>query len=110
MNINRFQPHVLVLPEDDANRQIAVGFRLDPSLESRRIRVLPVAGGWTNVLETFLSDHVVEMERHPDRFMVLLIDLDGREHRLNHAKAKIPPHVSERVFILGALTEPEASK
>jgi hypothetical protein len=27
--VNRYLPHVLVLPEDDANRQIANGFVLD---------------------------------------------------------------------------------
>ena len=42
--------------------------------------------------------------------MVLLIDLDGIERRLGEAKAKIPEHLTDRVFILGALTSPEALK
>ena len=29
MSVNKYQPHVLVLPEDDANRQLANGFLLD---------------------------------------------------------------------------------
>ena len=36
MSVNRHQPHVFVLPEDDANRQMAIGFILtsiSPSLE-----------------------------------------------------------------------------
>lgn len=28
MSTNKFQPHVLIFPEDDANRQIANGFLL----------------------------------------------------------------------------------
>ncbi|KAM3090094.1 hypothetical protein ACKFKG_30775 [Phormidesmis sp. 146-35] len=32
MSIDKYQPHLLVLPEDDANRQVAIGFLLDPSL------------------------------------------------------------------------------
>ncbi len=42
MSVNRALPHVLVLPEDDANRQIANGFllALDSSVQ-RRIQVLP---------------------------------------------------------------------
>ena len=32
MSVNVYKPHVLVLPEDDADRQIANGFLLDPSL------------------------------------------------------------------------------
>lgn len=32
--MNKYRPHVLVLPEDDANRQIANGFLLAPALRS----------------------------------------------------------------------------
>ena len=42
--------------------------------------------------------------------MVLLIDFDRKENRLRVAKARIPPHLAERVFILGALGEPEDLK
>src|SRR6266446_10607727 len=108
MSVNKYQPHVLVLPEDDANRQLANGFLLEQSLLTRKIQVLEEVGGWTLVLERFLSDHVVDMERYPGRFMVLLIDFDGREERMQHAKARIPAHLTKRVFILGAWSEPEA--
>ena len=110
MSVNRYQPHVLVLPEDDANRQLANGFLLDRDLSTWRIQVLVEAGGWSDVLEHFLLDHVVEMDRYPGRFMILLIDFDGKEDRLQVAKARIPERLTGRVFILGALTEPEALK
>lgn len=110
MNVNRYQPHVLVLPEDRANSQLANGFVLDRDLSTRRIQVLVEAGGWNEVLEHFLSDHVVEMDRYPLRRMILLIDFDGREERLQHAKSRIPERLTDKVFILGALTEPEALK
>lgn len=42
--------------------------------------------------------------------MVLLIDFDGRQDRLDTAKAQIPTRLTERVFILGTLTEPEGLK
>ena len=108
MSVNRYLPHVLVLPEDDANRQLANSFLLDRNLSTWRIQVLVEAGGWSDVLERFLSDQVVDMDRYPKRFMILLIDLDGREDRLQYAKSRIPERLTERVFILGALTEPEA--
>lgn len=108
MNVNKYQPHVLVLPEDDANRQLANGFLLDPFLSPRRIQVLEEVGGWNEVLERFKSDHIVGMDRYPDRYMVLLIDFDGREDRLVSAKAAIPAHLTDRVFILGVWIEPEA--
>jgi hypothetical protein len=106
MSVNKYLPHVFVLPEDDANRQVANGFLLDFS--TRQIQVLEEVGGWTDVLERFNSDHVHEMDRHDNRFMVLLIDFDGKEDRLSFAKGRIPSHLTQRVFILGTLTEPEA--
>ena len=111
MSVNKYQPHVLVLPEDDANRQLANGFHLEvPWIGSGRCRCFRwrVVGlrSWTS----FKSDHVDEMERYPNRFMVLLIDFDGSEERLTEAKAKIPADLTDRVFILGALTTPEALK
>jgi len=108
MSVNKYQPHVLVLPEDDANRQLANGFLVDGSLSVQRIQVLPPAGGWTQVLERFRADHKDAMNRYPDRFMVLLIDFDGNQQRLTHAKADIPNRLIDRVFILAALSKPEA--
>jgi hypothetical protein len=50
------------------------------------------------------------MDRYPNRFMVLLIDFDGHEDRLPYAKKAIPERLTDRVFILGAFTEPEDLK
>jgi hypothetical protein len=108
MSANKDQPHVLVLPEDDANRQLANGFLLEiPYQLTRRIQVLEVAGGWAKVLESFRSDHISGMDSCPNRFMVLLIDFDDREDRLRRAKAVIPDHLTDRVFVLGVKTKPE---
>jgi hypothetical protein len=111
MSVNRYKPYVMVLPEDRANRQLANGFllALDQSVATA-IQVLPEVGGWNEVLERFLSDHVAEMERFRGRFMVLLIDFDRKTERLDYAKGKIPEQLKERVFVLGAWTEPEDLK
>ena len=111
MSVNKDRPHVLVLPEDDANHQLANGFLLevDPTRQ-RRIQVLPVAGGWSEVLNRFRTDHVNDMARCPHRFMVLLIDFDDDKSRLEAAKGAIPQNLTQRVFVLGALSEPEALK
>jgi len=76
----------------------------------RQMQILRVAGGWNAVLDRFGSVHAIEMERCQDRFMVLLIDFDGKQDRLTEAKAKIPARLAERVFILGAFSTPEALK
>lgn len=62
------------------------------------------------MLDNFEADHVLGMENWPTRFMVLLIDFDGREDRLVQAKSRIPTHLEERVFVLGSLTDPEDLK
>jgi hypothetical protein len=108
MSINKYQPHVFVLPEDDANRQLVNGFLLGPDLFVRRIQLLRVAGGWTRVRDCFASDHVAAMRRNENRFMVLLVDFDGDIGRLKAVKAAIPEDLTERVFVLGALKQPEA--
>lgn len=70
--------------------------------------MLEEAGGWIQVLARFKSDHISGMDRFTERRMVLLIDFDGNHHRLDDARAAIPDRLTPRVFILGALTEPEA--
>jgi hypothetical protein len=96
---------MFVLPEDDANRQLANGFIL--GVATRQVQVLPEAGGWEPVLESFQSDHVASMDLHQGRSMVLMIDFDGHPERLELVKKKVPEHLIDRVFILGVLSEPE---
>jgi hypothetical protein len=111
MSVNKRQPHIFVLPEDGANRQLARGFQLEVDWTGQRqMQVLEEAGGWMAVLERFDSDHVDGMKSNAQRFMVLLIDLDGKQARLQDVKGKIPVHLTDRVFVLGTLSEPEALK
>ena len=105
---NRFQPHILVLPEDRANSQLANGFLLDlHSAALRRIQVLEEVGGWRVVLDQFEAEHVAAMERYTERYMILLIDFDRDEGRMEYAKGRIPEHLRDRVFILGTWIDPE---
>jgi hypothetical protein len=111
MSVNRELPHVFVLPEDDANVRLANEFHKQLDINRlRQMQVLPVAGGWNEVVKVFESTHVAEMNRWPNRFMILLIDFDDREDRAGHVKNAIPKHLADRVFVLGVLTEPENLK
>ena len=105
MSVNKFLPHVLIFPEDDANRQLANGFVLD--VQTRQIQPLNEGAGWASVRDRFRSDHVSDMRKFAKRFMVLLVDFDNDTNRLLDMKADIPPEIADRVFVLGALTEPE---
>ncbi len=105
--MNKYKPHIFVLPEDDANRQIANGFLLWPNLNERAIQVLPPCGGWSRVLDSFTNEHVPEMKQYQERQMVLLIDFDEREDRFDYLTSHIPADLRERVFILGVKSKPE---
>ena len=50
--MNSYVKHILVLPEDDADRQIAAGFLLNLPNDPK-IQVLKASGGWTKVIEDF---------------------------------------------------------
>jgi hypothetical protein len=90
MSVNKDLPHIHVLPEDDANRQLAIGFRLEIHWNrQRQMRVLSVAGGWREVLNLFENVHIAAMDRWTNRLMILLIDFDNVEDRLRDAKARI---------------------
>jgi hypothetical protein len=95
MSVNKHKPHILVLPEDDANRQIAVGFirNLDP----RSIQVMPIADGWKKTIEQFTNDYASRMRQFSARRIVLLIDFDRDQERLNYVKRQIPADLSDRV-------------
>ncbi|MGK7943908.1 MAG: hypothetical protein AB4058_05515 [Microcystaceae cyanobacterium] len=84
MSINSRQPHLLILPEDDANHQIATGFRNNLNVDSRVIQVLGNAGGWEKVIKTFEKTHIAKMQKFRERRMILLIDFDKREDRLSY--------------------------
>ncbi len=107
MSVNKNRPHLFVLPEDDANRSLANGFLLHPQLDLRSIQVLPNVGGWVKVRDQFESEHILPMERHKDRNMILLLDFDETANRLEEIAKVIPSHLRERVFVLGVWSEPE---
>ena len=118
MRVNKFVEHILVLPEDDANRQIINGFILNSNVNETAIQVLPIANGWKKVVDKFKNDHVSEMGKFPKRMIVLVIDFDdykepdglSYENRLIYIKSQVPEDLQERVFILGSRTAPEKLK
>lgn len=110
MSVNFYQPHLLILPEDDANRQLANGFLRHHSVITRNIQVLAVAGGWLKVFEKFQAEYTSRLDRYLECQMVLLIDFDGQPNRAFEAMSKVPESLASRVFILGTLTDPEGLK
>lgn len=107
MSINKYKPHLLILPEDDANREIANGFVNSLKINERIIQILPIADGWTKAMEKFIDDYASGMQKFPQRRIVLLINFDQRENRFDYVKKAIPTDLQDRVFILGVQSNPE---
>lgn len=107
MSVNKYLPHILVLPEDEADSDIANGFLLHPQLNPRSIQVLPYVGGWKVVVDKFITNFIPTMRQYLNRWFVLLIDFDREEGRLDYIKQQIPDDVKDRVFVLGVLSNPE---
>lgn len=108
MSTNKFQPHVLVIPEDDANRQIANGFVLHPQLKQRYIDIQPCAGGWLKVHAHFLAQHLPALRKYPHRHLILLIDFDDSvDRRIDYFQKDFAEDIQKRVYLLGSKGEPE---
>ncbi len=111
MSKNKYKPQVWVLPEDDANRQIAQGFTLEDTVKPRSIHVLPAAGGWTAIRDSFEHSLNGELLKYPACLMVLLVDFDDRgPKRADDVLSGVADEMRDRVFVLGARGEPERLK
>jgi hypothetical protein len=108
MSKSKYKRQVWVLPEDDANRQIAQGFTIEASVKERSIHVLPVAGGWAAIRDGFKHEHNNELLKYSLCAMVLLVDFDDKgTRRLDDVLSGVDPALKDRVFVLGARDEPE---
>jgi hypothetical protein len=110
---NRYKPHVLVLPEDEADEQLANGFKISLSINNRALIIDKPAGGWLNVIKVYTGQLVPDMMKYQSCHVVLLIDFDCKakgatpEKRLEQVRKSIPETLRDRTFILGTLVEPE---
>ncbi|MEI7824946.1 MAG: hypothetical protein WCI01_06575 [Chlorobiaceae bacterium] len=112
MSGNREKPHIIVLPEDEANEKIANGFILSLNSNARSIIIDKYTGGWRKVVSKFLDQLVPEMRKYRACVVVLLIDFDcyegsSHQNRLHQVTREIPDDLKNRVFVLGVLSEPE---
>ena len=105
--MNKYRPHILVLAEDDANKDVANGFMLHHEIDLRQTTILPVAGGWPKVRETLLSEYVQTMRKYPTRHLVLMVDFDEQKDRCEIMTAEVPADVAERIFVVGFWSAPE---
>lgn len=109
--MNKYKDHVYVIPEDDADRQIADGFVLHHRIDSRQIQVMPIARGWPNVLSSFRDEYIQILRNNPRSHVVMIIDFDGHtDDRRAKFENEVPEQLRARVFVVGAKDTPEILK
>jgi hypothetical protein len=109
---NKYADHLLVLPEDDANRRLVNGFLKHAQVRHRAVQVLPEAGGWRHVLAALQNRAVVHgLINYPHRHFLMLIDFDQqagtRLQDYANCMASLPDAARRRVYLLGSLETPE---
>jgi hypothetical protein len=111
MSVNKYTQHLVVLPEDNANRNLANGFTNHHSIQNfNQIQILLPAGGWLAALEKAEKAHFTEMKKLKYRHLLILIDFDNEPDRADRFRQTIPHELAGRVFVMGVLSEPEPLK
>lgn len=109
--MNRLAPHILVIPEDHADEQLANAFFGHYAINVPRIDIMRPCGGWRKVLDTFLTEYVNYLRKYPLGHVVMVIDFDGQyPQRRAEFESTIPTDLRDRTFVIGPRSEPEDLK
>jgi len=109
--MNRYLPHVYIIPEDDRDRQLADGFIFYDQVNALRVQVMPPPGGWARVLNTFKDEYIRRLRGDLMGHVVMLIDFDGDyTNRRKEFEDAIPDDLKNRVFVVGSKETPELLK
>lgn len=109
MSVNKQKPHVVVVPEDDADRQLVVGFQRHFAVNDGVIDPRKPAGGWLSAMEVFEKEMVPYLRRYGQSYVALIVDFDQKERR-SFLEKRMPQDLRPRVFLLGLADEPEATR
>lgn len=104
--MNKYKEHLIIIPEDRANEEIANGFVTRPNIAGECVKILNVANGWAKAVGN-INKKLKYLKKYPDAIMVLLIDFDNHKSRGKEIKNNIPSEFENRIFVLGVLSEPE---
>ncbi|MTJ49312.1 hypothetical protein [Dolichospermum sp. UHCC 0259] len=64
MSPNEYRPHLIVLGEDDAHRQIVNGFCLDLNVNPDVIQLLENARGWGHIMDEFKDVYIQKLRQN----------------------------------------------
>lgn len=109
--MNKYRPHLYILPEDERNRQIAQGFLLHPAVIANSVKLMPPSGGWPRVRDLLQDEYAGLLRRYNDGHLLLLIDFDGDPvARTAQFTSHIPTDLESRIFVVGSRSTPEKLK
>lgn len=102
---NKEKWHLMLLPEDDKTRQFGNGLlKAFPELENC-VQMLRPARGCSRAIQQIPNLQLGNIDK---RRVVLLIDLDRRENRVDWIKCKPElAEFSDRIFVIGCRKEVE---
>ncbi len=110
--MNKYQFALLVVPEDQANKDLVIGARdSQPNTIQNKIRIEPVPGGRDEVWTATIHDYLPRLERYERWHLVLVIDHDADVPKIQqHFDELIPQSLKSRVWVLGCRSEPESCR
>jgi len=92
-------------------RQIANGFKNNPHVDASQIKVMPEAGGWSKVLDTFREEYIPKLKSNKLVHVIMLIDFDGKyAARRGDFESQTPNDIKDRVFVVGVKQNPQELK
>ena len=107
---NSAPPELAILPEDNPYRDLALGFRSHPGLESDILSIRRNCKGWLKVFELLQKKILREMRRKKSLYVLLLIDFDKyREERVAKLNG-LPEDLRGRIFLMGCSKDSEKFK
>lgn len=107
MSADKYKNHIIIIIEDDKNRQIVNGFTQNLNIVNSRQIETYVAGGWPNVKKMFIEVYEKRMTTTPYMYLVLVADFDNKEDRYDAIFRVVPDALKDRVMLVGARGEPE---
>lgn len=77
-------------------------------VDTRRMKVMPVAGGWSKVRAIFETEYIGRLRRYRNDVVVMVIDFDSN-YADRHATftEAIPSDLTDRVFVIEPNKDPE---
>lgn len=107
--MNKYKDCLLILPEDRRLSEVVNGYLITGQRNQRKFQILPYERGWKHVFNR-IKELKKDLDKYPNLRILLVIDFDKDQNRLNEFTEEIGEKYIERMFILGPYENVEALK